>query len=235
MLTFSIFAGTPVTHGIFLRHGGVSQGDFQSLNFGLTQGDNPKDVTENKRLACEKLNIDTLASLYQVHSDLVVEASPQEQPQADALITNKPKLGLLILHADCQATIIYDPVNHALANVHCGWRGNVQNIYAQTVSQMMMRYGSKPEDLLVGISPSLGPKAAEFIHYKEEFPESYWDFQQDNYFNLWELSRFQLINMGVLPHHIEIAEICTYSNPEDYFSYRRVKKSGRHGTIAFLN
>jgi len=205
------------------------------MNFGLSQGDDPLAVAENRKIACRTLNIDTLASLCQCHSNNVVEASPEESPQADALITNKPKLGLLILHADCQAAIIYDPINHALANVHCGWRGNVQNIYAQTISQMIGRYGSRPEELLVGISPSLGPTASEFRHYRDEFPNCYWDFQTNDYFNLWELSRYQLISVGVLPHHIEVAGICTYSNPDDYFSYRRAAKSGRHGTIAFLN
>ncbi len=205
------------------------------MNFGLSQGDDPLAVRENRKIACQRLKVDTLASLCQCHSNTVVEASFQKSPQADALITNKPKLGLLILHADCQAAIIYDPINHALANVHCGWRGNVQNIYAQTISQMIARYGSRPEELLVGISPSLGPMASQFQHYRDEFPDCYWDFQTNDYFNLWELSRYQLISVGVLPHHIEVAGICTYSNPEDYFSYRRTPKSGRHGTIAFLN
>lgn len=235
MLTFSIFNGLPITHGIFLRHGGVSQGDFSSLNMGLTQGDDPQSVKTNREIACQKLNVKTLASMRQIHSDLVAEADPNHAPQADALITNRPKLGLLVLHADCQAAIIYDPIHHVLASVHCGWRGNVQNIYAKTVAQMATLYESRPEDLLVGISPSLGPTAAEFINYKEEFPDCYWDFQEKNHFNLWELSRYQLIAAGVLPHHIEITGICTYSNPDDYFSYRRVKKSGRHGTIALLN
>ena len=235
MLTFSIFDGLPIVHGSFSRHGGVSQGEFESLNLAFSSGDDPEAVKRNRQIACEKLNVQTLVSLQQVHSDRVVEANPEQQLEADALITNRPQLGLLILHADCQAAIIYDPMNHALANVHCGWRGNVQNIYAQTIMQMCGAYGSKPEDLLVAISPSLGPRAAQFVNYKEEFPNCYWDFQEDHHFDLWELSRYQLIAAGVLPHHIEVSGICTYSNPDSYFSYRRVQKSGRHGTIAFLN
>lgn len=232
--TFSIFKGCPLTHASFLRHGGVSKNSFSSLNFGATQGDDPKDVAENRRVACATLNVPKLASLYQVHSDTIVEASDQK-PKADALITNRPNIGLLILHADCQAAILYDPIHHALANVHCGWRGNVANIYRKTVERMHAQYGTNPADLLVAISPSLGPQAAEFKHYRDEFPDSLWQFQKENYFDLWALSRHQLEEAGVLSHHIEIAGVCTYSNPDDYFSYRRVKKSGRHGTIAMLN
>nr|MCH9703849.1 polyphenol oxidase family protein [Chlamydiota bacterium] len=194
MYTFQIFSGLPLTHAVFSRHGGVSEGDFTSLNMGLSQGDDPQSVMQNRQIACEKLNLDTLCSLKQVHSDLIVEADPTASIEADGQMTNHPRLGLLILHADCQAAIIYDPINHALANVHCGWRGNVQNIYAKTVAQMAARFGSNPENLLVGISPSLGPEAAEFVNFKDEFPDCYWDFQQKNHFDLWELSRYQLIS-----------------------------------------
>ena len=170
----------------------------------------------------------------QEHTNCVTEANPQLEPVADGLTTQRPYLGLLVLHADCQAAIFYDPIHHALANVHCGWRGNVQNIYKETIAFMAASYGTKASDLLVGISPSLGPEAAEFIHYRTEFPECYWDFCINNHFNLWELSRYQLMAEGILPHHIEISGMCTYSHPEDCFSYRRAKKSGRHGTLAML-
>ena len=87
----------------------------------------------------------------------------------------------------------------------------------------------------MGISPSLGPQSAEFTHYRHELPESFWAFQiNPNYFNFWEISRWQLETEGILPHHIQIAEIDTRSTPEDYFSYRREKISGRHGSFIEL-
>lgn len=232
--TFTLFRSLPLVHGVFKRQGGVSTGAFNSLNLGFTQGDIPECVKENRKRACNALQIEQVSSLYQVHSSDIVCAHPKKKQQADGLITNTSHLGLLILHADCQAAIFYDPIHHALANVHCGWRGNVANIYAKCIAMMRAQYGTKPADLLIGISPSLGPKKAEFKHYKDEFPQEYWQFQKNSYFNLWELARYQLEEAGVLPHHIEIAGICTYSHPEDYFSYRRVKQSGRHGTLAML-
>ena len=141
----------------------------------------------------------------------------------------------MVRHADCQAAIFYDPKNKAVANVHSGWRGNVKNIYRSTIQKMRRVFGSKPADLLVCISPSLGPDCAEFIHYKAEFPEDFWAFQiKPYYFNLWAIARYQLELSGILPHHIEIAEICTNTEVEDYFSYRREKVSGRHATLAML-
>ena len=141
----------------------------------------------------------------------------------------------MIKHADCQAAIFYDPVHHAVSCVHAGWRGNVQNIYAHAIAFMAGKFHSQPADILVCISPSLGPHFSEFKNYKTEFPESFWPFQiRPNYFNLWEISRTQLQECGILPHHIEIASICTYANEQDFFSYRRDKVTGRNATVVAL-
>ena len=141
----------------------------------------------------------------------------------------------MIKHADCQAAIFYDPVHKALANVHCGWRGNVKNIYRVAVQKMKFTFGTNPKDLLVGISPSLGPDHSEFIHYQTEWPEEFWRFQvRPNYLDLWAIARDQLEQCGLLPHHIEVAGICTFANPQDFFSHRRDKITGRHATVAML-
>lgn len=226
-------------HGVFLRHGGQSQGAFASLNLSYFSGDNEQHVTENLNKVKAILNVDYLAKCHLVHGTGCLEIRDCREttvPECDALTTACRHIGLLITHADCQAAIIYDPIHHAIANVHAGWRGSVKNIYAEVVRQMACRYKSRPEDLIVGISPSLGPQDAEFIHFEKEIPKKYWKFQtRPNYFDFWNISRSQLEEIGVLPHHIEIAEISTFSNPEDFFSYRREKISGRHGTITMLH
>lgn len=235
-LTFDLFAEYPeLIHGIFLRHGGVSETEFTSLNCGFGQGDLAENTAENRYRALAALGITEHCRLLQKHGIRIVKAVPFQKEEGDGLTTDRPNLGLSILHADCQAAIFYDPIHHALSTIHCGWRGNVQNIYRETVETMRSLYGSKPKDLLVGISPSLGPTASEFIHYHTELPPTFYPFQvEPNYFDLWAISRWQLTECGILPHRIEVAEICTYSNPQDYFSYRRVKASGRHATIACL-
>lgn len=155
--------------------------------------------------------------------------------EADILITNKPNIGLLIKHADCQATIIYDPVKHVVANVHCGWRGNVQNIYGVTVDLLKETYNCNPKDLIAAISPSLGPDHSEFINYKKELPQSFWQFQtKPNYFDLWAISRWQLTQCGLLPQNVVVAQICTYES-RDFFSYRQNKTTQRNGTMVFIS
>lgn len=236
-MEFELFQDHPeVAHGIFLRHGGFSSGEFGSLNFGRNNGDCDDKVTRNINKARESLEISRMAFCNQVHGADVVQAETDGfLGAADAMSTIIPGLGLLIKHADCQAGLFYDPVKKVVANVHAGWRGNVLNIYASTVKHMHECHGSNPEDLKVGISPSLGPQNAQFINYKSELPEHFWRHQiSPLYFDLWEISRQQLMEAGVNEKNIEISKICTFANPEDFFSYRRAKKSGRHGTFIAL-
>lgn len=237
-LQFDLLANIPhLKHGVFLRHGGFSSGPYTSLNLSQNVGDHPDHVAANRQKVCALLGIQTCVRAHQIHGDQVVIADPLNPtlPQCDAFITNRPEVGLLITHADCQAALFYDPVHHALANVHCGWRGSVQNIYAKTVAAMQKTYGSKPENLLVGIAPSLGPSHAEFRNYRTELPEHFWDFQvKPTYFDFWSIAEMQLVHCGIQKNHIEFANICTYGTPEDCYSFRRSQIRGGHGTLAML-
>lgn len=238
-LEFELLADIPgLVHGVFLRHGGVSKGPYCSLNVGGRIGDDPKNIAENRRRILRTLGIETWVSGKQVHSDGVacVKNANQNVGDCDGLVTDQKDIGLMIKHADCQAAIFYDPINHAIANVHSGWRGQVKNIYRATIQKMMKAFGSRPEDLLVAISPSLGPDRAEFINYKVELPEEFWRFQiRPQYFDLWAIARYQLESAGVLPKHIEIAGICTHTDTNDYFSFRRDKVTGNNATLVMLS
>lgn len=237
-LEFELLQEIPgLVHAIFLRQGGHSQAPFSSLNVGGGSGDNPEIIKKNRQKICRVLGVEELVSGKQCHGKAIHHLKGDEEVgECDGLLTQEKRRPLIIKHADCQAAIFYDPKNHALANIHCGWRGNVQNIYKETVDLMQKQIGSKPENLLVGISPSLGPQHAEFKNYKTELPESFWEFQErPTYFNLWEISRRQLLDAGVLAHQIEIASLCTFAHPEDYFSFRRDQRvTGRHATVSFL-
>jgi len=178
---------------------------------------------------------------FQVHKSSVnaitSHDTPPIIPECDGLATSLTDMALIVKHADCQGAIFYDPVHNAFSCVHAGWRGNVQNIYQKTIETMKTAYGSRPEEILVCISPSLGPEASEFINYKVELPESFWQFQHKPlYFNLWEISRWQLECAGILARHIQIANMCTYSDPVHFFSHRREKPyRGCNATVALLH
>lgn len=239
-LEFELLSEFPaLSHGVFLRHGGVCTGPYTSLSVGRANEDNVYgEVSENLARIKTILKLEQLVSAYQVHgtSMALVDGSSDLMPSCDAMMTRKTDVGLMIKHADCQAAIFYDPICHALATVHCGWRGNVQNLYAHVVAGMQRQFSSHPADILVGISPSLGPEHAEFIHFKEELPAEFWLYQvKPTYFDLWAIGKMQLERAGILLHHIEMAAICTYAHEEDFFSFRRDKRvTGNHATIAVL-
>ncbi|MBS4167885.1 peptidoglycan editing factor PgeF [Parachlamydia sp. AcF125] len=225
-------------HGVLLRAGGFSNAPFTSLNLGLfSTPDERSTVRQNFEKVKHTFQLPSPYIAKQSHGTHIwhiknLDTYPQK---ADALVTNESERALFVMHADCQAAIMYDPITQALANVHAGWRGNVQNIFQKTIHYLYSAFGAQPENILVAISPSLGPSNAEFKHFSAEFPPSFWDFQiRPFYFDLWAISQMQLETCGILPHHIQIAKMDTYSLSLDFFSYRRDGITGRNGTFAML-
>lgn len=222
----------------FTRKGGVSAPPFDGLNLSHGKGDEEERVNANLKSVADAMGVEKLVWLNQVHGKkiLSIDRHPEGILEGDGLMTATPGLALMIQHADCQAGIFYDPVHRAIGAVHAGWRGLVENIYGEMVQRMGEVYGSRPDDLFGVVSPSLGPEAAEFIHYREEFPPSFWPFQhRANYFDLWALARHQLEKAGLISDRIEIVERSTYAEPDHFFSYRRDRATGRNGTVVVLN
>ncbi len=243
-LEFDLLADIPqVKHAVFLRHGGYSQGSFVSLNTGFHVGDKKEHVQANLHCIQTQLQREVPNWIHFIwgracHGKAIAHVniqSPQELIDKDGLMTADSGLTLMMKHADCQVALFYDSKHHVAANIHAGWRGSVANIYRETIQQMHQTFGTHPSELLVCISPSLCPDEAEFIHYRSELPEEFWHFQvRPTYFDFWSISEYQLQAEGVLPHHIEVARLSTYSNPYDFFSYRRDKVTGRHATCITL-
>ena len=227
-----------VVHGVFLRHGGTSQGKFASLNLGDQNGDHPDCVKVNREAVRKAIDVPKIVYGHQTHGSNVHRVTTKNVDKVlsgDAFFTTEKDLGLSVTHADCQAAIFYDPVHEAVGVVHAGWKGSAQNIYARMVEAMQRDLGTQPHNLLVCISPSLGPDHAEYKNYKNEIPEDFWSFQaQPNHFDFWAISRKQLNSCGILDKNIEMSEVCTHCHPNDYFSYRRDKETGRHATVVAL-
>ncbi len=237
-LEFELFAPYPeIQAAVFLRHGGVSKDSYHSLDIGSKDGDDDC-IEENRHRIAEVLGLNGFRTCYQPHQGNVAflpDATQEYLLTCDGMITNRPEDALLIKHADCQAAVFYDPITKTLAAVHAGWRSQVKNIYRETIEKFKTTTGTKPENLLVAVSPSLGPDHSEFIHFRKEWPEEYWRFQvKPTYFDLWAIGKHQLIEAGVKPKNIQYAEVCTYCHPDDFFSYRRQKPTGGHATVAFL-
>jgi polyphenol oxidase len=152
--------------------------------------------------------------------------------EADAIVTDIPGKLLVIQVADCQSVLIYDPVQKVAANVHSGWRGSINNIIGCTLKVMENSFGCRTRDIVAGIGPSLGPCCAEFVNYKNEIPEPFWKYKNDNnYFDFWSISRDQLCEAGVLLENVDLSQMCTKCDLERFFSYRGEGTTGRFAAL----
>src|SRR5512134_334384 len=184
-----------LAHFVFTRHGGVSDSVFRSLNVSASTGDSPTNVEANLSLIREVTGAESLRFINQAHGKNILilrKGSPEdgaEPVMADAMVTDAAGVGLLVKQADCQALILYDPLRKAVANVHCGWRGNAQNILSDVIAAMKEEFDCEPPLMRAAIGPSLGPCCAEFVTHREIFPESFRPFMvRDNFFDLWAVS-----------------------------------------------
>lgn len=230
-----------VVHGIFTRQGGLSRNPYDSLNTSFTVGDGPELVAANRHRVAQTLGVTELVSATQVHGrqEAIVwsgyAAPPGEIPEVDILLTAQPGPGLLIKQADCQAVLFYDPERRVVANTHCGWRGQVNQVLAATVASLTCHFGCRPEALHAAVGPGLGPCCAEFRHYREELPPEFWEYQvRPGYFDLWQISLDQLQAAGLRPENLEVARLCTRCREREFFSYRRDRVTGRQAAVIGL-
>ena len=236
---------THCNYALFDRHGGVSKGLYASLNVGDRVGDEETAVQENRRKVKMIMAVPHVLSAKQVHGiEIYCLTKPlikdTEVDGYDALITDLSGVGLMIQQADCQAVLLFDPVREVIAAVHCGWRGSAQQILSRVISVMIEKYQTDPADLLAVISPSLGPCCAEFVNHRQELPSDFQQFMvRDNYFDFWQITRYQLMGGGVSEEKIKMAGVCTCCSA-DYFSYRRATRlsdglTGRNCSVITLD
>ncbi|NDI33656.1 peptidoglycan editing factor PgeF [Chengkuizengella sediminis] len=232
--------------GFTTRAGGVSEGDFASLNCGLHVNDNQEDVVTNRKMIAEAIgfSFDAVTCANQVHGDQIAVISKSEKgkgrssqedsiPFKDALITNEPNICLISFYADCVPLYFFDPVQQVIGIAHAGWKGTHLEIAEKTIGKMSEEYGSNPENTLVGIGPSIGDCCYEvderIINHFENtqyFHSSIQSKGNGKYtLNLKEMNRQIMLNAGILPTHIEITQYCTGCSTELFYSHRIEKGS----------
>ena len=239
---FKGLCGFPgLAHGVFTRLGGSSPPPYQSLNVSYSVGDLPAFVFHNLSLIQGAVGADRLVFMNQVHGNEILTVKDSAPgcfagpPEADAVITSVPRTAIIAKLADCQGIILYDPERHVTAVVHAGWRGQVSNITARVVDRMAEEFGCRREALRAAVSPSLGPCCAEFVSYREIFPSFFRRFMvKENYFDLWNLTSFQLQESGVLADNISVAGLCTKCRTDLFFSYRAEGVTGRFCIVAMI-
>jgi YfiH family protein len=242
-----------IKHFVSTRTGGFSGPPFDSLNLGLHVEDDPANVLKNrKRLAATmRIPLNELTIARQIHSGNVTIISKELRGKGcanheeainatDAMVTDVADICLMVLVADCVPILFFDPVRRAIGVAHAGWKGTLQFVARNIVLAMEKAFGSSPQDIIVGIGPSIGPccykvgleiisRVENSFHTKKEYIVNE-SKDGEGYFDLWEANLRQLLHAGIKRENIEIAMECTCHNPDLFFSYRQQKgDTGRFG------
>jgi polyphenol oxidase len=246
--SFEIFPDS-VKQAVFTRRGGVSPVPWHSLNLGGSVGDDPARVAENRIRLFNTMRCDpaSIHDVWLIHStDIVYADSPRPldapSPRADIIFTDNPDVSLFMRFGDCVPILFHDPHKKVIGIAHAGWMGTLRGVVSSAVQGMQSHYGSKPENIIAGIGPSIGVD-----HYEvgadviSQFREKY-NHHADRilqtrdgstYLDLWEANAMQLKNAGV--EQVQISGVCTACHLDDWFSHRAEKgKTGRFGALMTL-
>lgn len=233
------------------RHGGVSQGNYASMNCTAYTGDDPRHVLQNLDLLRSRLPRETRDIIipYQTHSTNVLhvdqnflrlsaEERTERLQRTDALITGEPGICLCISTADCIPILLYDARRQVTAAVHAGWKGTVAGIVPKTIREMARQFGTCASDLVACVGPGISVHAYEVG--KEVIATfgqagfdpaqiAVWHERKEKYhLDLPLVNKLQLQDCGVAAGNIHDCGICTYRQHETFFSARRLGiQSGR--------
>lgn len=198
-------------------------------------GDSPEIYALNRELLAQKLGIDASQLVFprQTHTSCVVEIDEipaSELKDTDALVTNKPGICICVQTADCVPVLLFDPEKRVIAAVHAGWRGTVKKIAAETVQKMVSLYNCDPAKIVAAIGPSISPAVyevgSEVIEaVQQSIPNSekvvHKKTNGKHHVDLWAANREVLVESGLKPENIEIAEECSFSDNDRFFSARK--------------
>jgi YfiH family protein len=214
---------------------------YDSFNLALHVGDNEEVVKQNRRILAQYGAIDcrSLHWLEQIHSDVVVETSPDRSPrQADAIHTHNTNEACCIMTADCLPVLLCNTQGTQVAAAHAGWRGLAAGILSNTVQNF-----DTSDDIIAWLGPAISQKAFEvgdevyevFCHKKSEASEAFIKASQAGkwYADLYHLARMELNSLGITK--VFGGEHCTYADSERFYSYRRDgAQSGRMASVIYI-
>ena len=226
-----------IKHCFFSKNGGISEGIYSSLNCGLGSGDKKENILNNLAIVSKKIGIKNanLFSMNQTHSNKVVVIDEKnkniQRINSDALITKLKNIAISVLTADCVPILVYEEVNQIIACIHAGWKGAISGIIENTLNEIVTM--SKNNRIYVAIGPCIGTKNyevgkefyGEFVKENKD-NETFFSSGKENklLFNLREYVNFKIKKFDI--KHIENIDFDTFSEKENFFSFRRSKQIG---------
>ena len=231
--------------------GGNSNGIFKSLNCGSGSSDNKKNILKNLETVSNKINARSkkIFLLRQVHSNKFYYVSKyskfNNKFEGDALITDKRKIPIAVLTADCAPILIYDKNRGMIAAIHAGWKGAYKGIVKKVV-KFMIKKGCSSNNIIAAIGPSISMNnyqvgedfVKKFIIKDKKNIIFFKKTNNKNYFNLNKYIHFQLESLNI--KNIDIINKDTFNAKNNFFSARRsISRNendyGRNISIIMIN
>lgn len=245
-----------IRHAFSTRLGGVSEGEFTSMNLSFGRGDSDENVKKNYKRICKAVGFeyDSLVASAQVHETVVRKVTsadrgvgiykPRDMSSVDALITNDPHVTLVTYYADCTPIFFVDTKRKSIGLAHAGWRGTVGEISSKVVEHMAREFSTNPADLICAIGPVIGKCCYEVSedcaeHFMRLFSEETAvvtpaDLKGKYMIDLALANKLLLQRSGVKEENIIVSDLCTQCNSDLLWSHRAT--NGKRGTMsAFMS
>jgi YfiH family protein len=225
---FELFANQKIVHGISTKE----HGDMQ----------NP--LNREKFAGQLSINSNFLKGMNQVHgTDVVVidKSNFYETIKADAMITKQKNVFLSVVTADCIPVLFVDPTTQMVAVAHAGWKGLLNGVISETITQMQ-KMESDPSRILVGLGPSIrsccyiidNTRAHQFLTVFPDWGDKIvLSKNGQQYLDMQTLAFLQLVSCGIEALHIMDLHVCTRDN-ESFYSYRREGNSPEFGEFVSI-
>lgn len=232
------------------RQGGVSQPPYDSFNLGDHVGDDAVAVQANRKALQKALHLPQAPHwLQQVHGTTVLELPRSKgDMKADASVTAQPGCVCAVLTADCLPLLFCDRTGTVVAAAHAGWRGLAAGVIEATVDKLNVA----PQALLVWLGPAIGPDVFEvgeevrqaFMEHDAQAAQAFVEVnvtsantprapEQKRWFaDLYVLARQRLQGLGVT--HIYGGGLCTWTDQQRFYSFRRDHNTGRMASLIWM-
>jgi polyphenol oxidase len=239
MVKAATLAHAGISHAFFTRRGGISGGNYASLNGGLGSRDRAEHVAENRARMATALGVEphSLLTAYQIHSPRVVVVDApwplEARPQADGIVTSMPAIAVGVSTADCGPVLMADPQARVIGAAHAGWRGALGGILEATIAAME-GLGAARGNIHTALGPMIrqpnyevGPDLIDRFAAEDSESGSFFVPAPRAHHALFDLGGYiaaRLRRVGI--RHIEDIGLCTYADSARFFSYRRTIHRG---------
>jgi len=213
---------------------------FDSFNLALHVEDDPQQVKAHRQQLSQQLKLPAEPLwLNQIHGHRVVNAAlfSNTLPDADASFSEQPNYVCSVMTADCLPLLFCNRKGNKVAAAHAGWRGLAEGVIENTVASL----NEAPHRILVWLGPAIGPQTFEvgeevrdvFINEQPAAVDAFQANREGHFLaDIYQLARLRLKALGI--EAVYGGGYCTYTDAQQFYSYRRDGKTGRQVSLIWF-